>query len=181
MNAKKTVVWAIVCLAIIALIIGIFQIIGGAPPAKDIILKTIELHETDDNVAKAKLISEVDEMIKKLDTPQASTQWISLTGCLAEKTCVNDDFFNFIIAVAIEHPDDVPHSKLVVDLVTVNRYWNSERVVEFSKALASADEQIDELEIQVATNKWEAILKCEGACPEFHSLFYEMIRLVVQV
>lgn len=181
MNVKRAAIWLIGILVIIALVVGAVQIIRGPPPAKDLILNTIALQSAADQVAQAKLITDMDKMAKRLDNPAITTQWVSLTACAAQKACTDDDYFNLVYAAAAELPEHVPNAQLVLDLVAANRYWGSERIVEFSKALASANDQVAALQVSAVSTQWDNVVACAGTCPEYHQNFYELIRLIVQV
>lgn len=182
MNFRKALVWAIAVLTITAAIVGVAQIIKGPPPAKELILKTVELRKTTEQVAQAKLITEMDGMVQRLESPELFAQWTALTSCLAKQSCTDDDYFNLVFLVAAENPESVPHAKLITDLITTNRYWNDkEHLVEFSKSLTAANEQIGALQTIVVKEKWEEIIACAGKCGEFHDLFYEITKLILQV
>jgi hypothetical protein len=120
-------------------------------------------------------------MVKRLESPEVSAQWDSFTGCFSQKACTDDDYFNLILAVSIDQQEVVPHATLIANLITVNRYWGTEQLVDFSKALAAAYDQVEALQVKTVRNKWESIIKCAGTCPEYHALFYDLIRLIVQV
>lgn len=179
-NWKRIVTWLVAIVFLTVLIAFLFS--GGGPAPGDILLSTIILHSTNESVARAELITAIDTAVKGTSNDAISAQWNTLTQCIADNSCTQDDYFDLVLIIAIEKKDDVPHAGLISNAITVNRYWgNQERILEFSKALSDANAQVDLLASKPVTNKWREIVACDGKCPEFHNLFFEFLRLVLAI
>ncbi len=181
-NWKRLLTWIIGVLFLTAVLFFVIDAIRGEPPIKELMLSTITLRSTNDTVQRAELVTDMDEMVKRLKSDGITAQWITLTGCIAANDCTQDDYFDLLLMVAIEKREDVPHADLIVNAITANRYWgNSEKIIEFSKALSDANDQVRELQLQTVANKWQEIVYCDGTCANVHDLFLDFIRLVLAV
>jgi len=181
-NWKRIVTWVIALIVLAALGIGVKQMFFGSPSVSLLMLDSITLYGTNDTVKMAELITDMDESVAQLKNDGISAQWSTLTDCIAGGVCTQDDYFDFLLIIAIEKPGEVPHAPLVMDVITTNRYWgNKEKIIEFSKSLSSANEEIELLGLKTVRNKWQEIIYCDGKCREFHPLFFEFVRLLLTV
>ncbi|MBI4017026.1 MAG: hypothetical protein HY363_05030 [Candidatus Aenigmarchaeota archaeon] len=162
----------------ISLVILLSSFFSREPPYRRIILNAIELRNVGNNsVAKARLVSELDSLVQQTKHTEVKTHWQRLTECMAE--CSDDTYFDLVVASAIEGQETVPNAKLVGDLVVTNRFWGANDVVEFSRALASADEAIGQMRSKMFDRQWGAVIACDGKCEEKNDLFFDLIRVVV--
>ena len=149
---------------------------GGQNQTPDLIPTIVKLYQhTDNSVEKAKDITKIDEIVTDIDNTAVTDAWLSMLDCLKEK-CVPDDYFNFIMIVINEKSHDIKYSNLLTNILITQRYWGSENIVEFSKALTAANTDIDALHNKAASDKWDEIVACNGVCPEKNALFFELLH-----
>ena len=132
-----------------------------------------------DSVTRAKDITKIDEIVTDLDNPEITDAWMSLLDCLKEN-CLADDYFNFIMIIINEKSSDIKYSNLLTNILITERYWGTENIVEFSRALTAANTDIDALHNKEASDKWQDIVECNGACPEKNDLFFDMIQILTR-
>jgi hypothetical protein len=181
-NWKRVLTWVIAIAFIVGLVFFLFDAFGEKPSAQQLMLQTITLYSTNDTVQRAGLITEMDRTVHALGNGGIIAQWNILADCIAGSACTQDDYFDFLLMIANELPGEVPHSDLVVNTITANRYWgDSSRIIEFSKSLSEANNQVEALQLKTVRNKWQEIIYCDGRCREFHPLFFEFIRLLLSV
>jgi hypothetical protein len=179
-NWKRLLTWIIALAFLIGIVISVFNAIGFAPSPSGLIEGTIKLRGMTEAVPRAALITQMDDNVRAIDNPAITAQWTVLSGCVAGSACTQDDYFDFLLMIAMEEPDEVPNSELIVNLLTVNRYWGQpERIIEFSKALTVANDQVRALQMQAIEGKWQEVVRCDGKCPEYHDLFFELVRLLI--
>ncbi len=177
----RVLTYIIIILVIIALAMFVKQVLSG-PSATNLMIDTIELYSNNDTIERAELISAIDTNVKKLESESIITQWDTLTGCIGANSCSQDNYFDLLLLVAVEQADSIPNSDIIVNIITVNRYWgNPDKIIEFSKALSKADEQIELVEEKTIKNKWQEVVYCDGKCPEYHPLFFDFVRLLLAV
>ncbi|MEM4240361.1 MAG: hypothetical protein QXM31_03895 [Candidatus Woesearchaeota archaeon] len=181
-NWKRVLTWIIAVVFLIALFFGVWQIVREKPSPPGLMMDAMSLRTTNDTVGMAEIITEMDRQIGMMKSPGISAQWASLSACIAANSCNQDDYFDFLLMVAVEKPKEVPHAEIIVNAITANRYWgNSEKIIEFSNALSEANRQVEELNLRTVRNKWQEIIQCDGKCSQFHELFFEFIRLLLSV
>jgi hypothetical protein len=181
-NWKRILTWTIGIVFLIALVFGVYQIVKEKASPPQMMIDAMELRATNETVTKAELVTALDDSVKLLKSDAISAQWASLSTCIAGNSCNQDDYFDFLLMVAVEKKKEVPHADLIVNAITANRYWgNSEKIIDFSNALSEANRQVDELDLRTIKNKWQEIVQCDGKCANFHYLFFELIRLLLAV
>ncbi len=181
-NWKRVLTWIIAIIFLVALVYGGFQVFSEKVFPPELMVDAMELRATNDTVARAELITKMDKSVNLLESAGISAQWASLSACVAANSCNQDDYFDFLLMVAVERPKEVPRADLIVNAITANRYWgNSEKIIEFSNALSEANRQVEELNLRTIRNKWQEIIQCDGKCANFHDLFFELIRLLLAV
>jgi hypothetical protein len=181
-NWKRLLTWTIGLLLLVALVFFFVDMIRGPPPITDLMLGTMALRSTNDTVQRAELITRMDAMVKELENDAIAAQWSTLAGCIAGNACTQDDYFDFLLMIAIEKREDIPNAELIANVITVNRYWdNAEKIIEFSKALTETNEQVEALQLKTIANEWQEIIYCDGKCQNYHDLFFEFIRLLLSV
>jgi len=181
-NWKRLLTWIIGLLFLFAIIYTLVQVFSSAPSPTELMLSTITLRSTNDTVHRAELITDMDTTVRELESEPIAAQWSTLTECIAPNTCTQDDYFDFLLMVATERPKEVAHADLIANAIAVNRYWgNSERIIEFSKALSDANDQVAGVELKSVRNKWQEIIYCDGKCANYHDLFFDFTRLLLAV
>ncbi len=182
MNWQRVFTWLIAIAFLIGVVFFFREIFGSEPSVTELMMNTITLRSTNDTVQRAELVTDMDEMVKRLKNDAIRAQWLTLTSCIAGNACTQDDYFDFLLMIAIERKKEVPHADLIVNVITANRYWgNTEKLLEFSKALSVANDQIESLQIKPIANKWQEVVYCDGKCLNYHDLFFEFIRLLLSV
>ncbi len=176
-NVALSVVGIVILL--IAVLVGA-KVLGSNAPVKPIINYGIELRSTDDPVRKAELVSLLDELIQQAENEDLSDQWFRMTKCIAQ-SCPDDAYFDLVLVTAAVYEKHLPQSDVLINLIATNKYWSDpEQVIEFSKAMTLADEQIAEMKNRRAENIWDDIVDCNAECPERNDLFFELIGVIVQ-
>lgn len=177
---KIVAVAGIVLIVIIAIII-VSNVAGGDPPVKSIILKTTDLRAaSDDSVRRAQLISAIDTLVAKSGDENIDEQWARMTECLGT-TCPDDAFFDMVFVSTNDHQADIKNADLILNILVVNRYWDTEEVVEFSKSLSEVDTQLQELGSRKAKGTWDDIVECNNECAERNDLYFELIRSITEL
>lgn len=181
-NWKRILTWVIGLAFLIAIIFTLVNAFSAKPSPAGLMMDTITLRETNATVERAELITGMDKTVKELKDPAISAQWAGFANCISGNVCTQDDYFDFLLMVATEKADEVPHAELITNAITVNRYWgNSEKIIDFSKALSDANAQVEQLGLKTIANKWREIVACDGKCPQYHDLFFDFIRLLLSV
>ena len=175
----KTVVIGTLGLGILVTAVAILlSLTSGTDQTPELIPAIASLYQhKDDSVAKAKDITKIDEIVTDLDNPEITDAWLFLLDCLKEN-CLADDYFNFIMIIINEKSSDIKYSNLLTNILITERYWGTENIVEFSRALTAANTDIDALHNKEASDKWQDIVECNGACPEKNDLFFDIIRIL---
>lgn len=146
------------------------------------LLKILELRKASksDKIKQAELVTEIDSIINSLHNKPITDQWETTTLCLASQ-CTDEDFFDLILAIALEGDKaGVTYGNLIVNLLTANKYWNTDNVVKFSQAITKSNKLISNLNNPEITEKWHEIVNCDGICSEKNELNFELIHLIVQ-
>ncbi|MBD3303869.1 hypothetical protein GF343_01890 [Candidatus Woesearchaeota archaeon] len=175
----KTVVIGTLGLGILVTALAILlSFTTGESQTPELIPTIVKLYQNRDNsVEKAKDITKIDEIVTDIDNPEITEAWLSMLDCLKE-TCVPDDYFNFIMIVINEKGHEIKYSNLLTNILITQRYWGTENIVEFSKALTAANQDIDALHNKAASSKWNEVVECNGVCPEKNDLFFQTIGLL---
>ena len=67
----------------------------------------------------------------------------------------------------------------MINVIAAHRYWKSDEVIEFSKAVSIADDQIVSLKDKKAQKAWSEILACTD-CSNRNDLFFVLLGEIVQ-
>ncbi len=162
-----------------AVVLG-FKILGSNAPINPIISDTIDLRNAEDPVRKAQLITELDDLVQQAENEDVSEQWSRMTSCLAT-SCPDEAYFDMILVTVAVYENKIPQSALLINLIATNKYWGDpEQVIEFSKAMSTADEQVNELDSRNAAKIWSEIVACNAVCPERNDLFFDLINVIVR-
>jgi hypothetical protein len=181
-NGKRVILWVIGLAVIIALFFFVKQVFFASPSVPALMADTITLAGTNDTVKRSLLITSMDESVAGLEDDAIGAQWDTLTDCISQNLCTQDDYFDMLYIAALQKRDDVPNAELIARVVEANRYWNDkEKLVEFSKALSDANEGVEQLQLKTIRNKWQEIIYCDGKCAQYHQQFFEFVRLLLTV
>lgn len=175
----KTVVIGTLGLGILVTALAILlSFTTGESQTPELIPTIVKLYQDRDNsVEKAKDITKIDEIVTDIDNTEVTDAWLSMLDCLKE-TCVPDDYFNFIMIVINEKGHEIKYSNLLTNILITQRYWGTENIVEFSKALTAANTDIEALHNKAISSKWKEVVECNGVCPEKNDLFFQTIGLL---
>ena len=175
-----------VLFSIIGIIIVILAIVvaasflGSSAPIRPIIHQGIELRTAaDDPLKKARAITDLDELILATKNNDIKDQWDRMMQCLPT-ICPDEAYFDLILITVASYEQDIPQSALLINVIAVGKYWGvEENLLEFSKALTIATDQIDELESKSVRKQWQQIIDCNGTCPEKNDLLFSLIQTII--
>lgn len=175
----KTVVIGTLGLGILVTALAVLlSFTAGESTTPELIPTIVKLYQDKDNsVEKAKDITKIDEVVTDIDDTSVSEAWYSMLDCL-KGTCVPDDYFNFIMIVINEKSHEIKYSNLLTNILITQRYWGTENIVEFSKALTAANTDIEALHDKTISAAWQDVVDCNGVCPEKNDLFFQMMGLL---
>ncbi len=165
---------------IVIAVIIIVKVISGEPPVKPLIYKSIELRNATDPVSRATLISSIDELVTQTKNKDVKDQWDRMMVCLA-KACPDEAYLDMVLVTVAAFENKLPESGLMINVIATSKYWgNADHLLEFSKALSIANEQLQQLGNRKAEKIWQQIVDCNGTCPEKNDLYFELIKTMVQ-
>ncbi len=177
----STVLFSILgIIIIVAAVIIIVKVMSSEPPVKDIILKSIELKKATDAIDRANLISALDDLVAASKSSEVKDQWDRMTKCLGT-ACPDEAYIDMVLVTTAAFEKDLPESALLINIIATEKYWgNPENLLDFSRALSIANEQVQASENRKVEKAWEEIVKCNNACPEKNDLYFDVIAAVVQ-
>jgi len=168
----------ITLLIILAVIIVGYKFLTNEPGIKPITENIIKLRITENPLDKAKIISSTDNMITKLESDEVKERWNQLTKCL-NKECSDTQYFNFLIILFSQYPEKLAKTDLLLKILAIQRYWGTEEVVEFSKAMSYVDEEIQKMPSNTVKKKWQNVIDCNNLCDKKNDYFLELIQSVL--
>ncbi len=176
-----TVIFSIIGIVIVVVaVIIILKVMRGEPPYKALIYKSMELRQATDSLEKSKLISDIDELVAESDSSEVTDQWDRMMKCLSA-SCPDEAFLDMALVTVAAFEQDISESALLINIIATAKYWgDAEHLLDFSKAMSIANDQIDTLDNRKAQKAWEQIISCNNTCPEKHDLYFELIRTIVQ-
>ncbi len=168
-----------IVIVVVAVVI-IINVMSGSPPAKDLIFKSLELRKAQNPVDKADLISSVDDIVAKAKNAEIKDQWDRMTKCLSTN-CPDEAYLDMVLVTVTAYESKIKESALLINVIATAKYWgDNEHLLDFSKALSISNEQVKLLDNRKAGKSWEAIVKCNGVCPEKNDLYFDLIADIVQ-
>ncbi|GEM_PF-2015497 len=176
-----TIIFSIIGIVIVVLaVFVILKIVRSEPPVVPLIYKSIDLRQAENPVDRADLITNIDDLVVDLDNKEVKDQWDRMMQCLST-SCPDEAYLDMVLVAVANFEGDVPHSDVLINVIATNKYWgNDEHLLEFSKALSMANEQVLLLDNRKAEKLWEQIVECNDACSEKNGLYFDFIRAVVQ-
>lgn len=177
----STILFSILGIVIVvAMVVIIVNVMSSEPPVKEIIFKSIELRKAADPVDRANLISALDDLVAESDSAEIKDQWDRMTKCLST-ACPDEAYLDMVLVTVAAFEKDIPESALLINIIATAKYWGDpEHLLDFSKALSIANEQVSESENRKVEKAWEEIVKCNNTCPEKNDLYFDVIAAVVQ-
>ncbi|MEM3154601.1 MAG: hypothetical protein QW165_03505 [Candidatus Woesearchaeota archaeon] len=177
----STIIFSILGIFILVVaVVIIVNVMSGEPPVKDIIHKSIELRKATDPIDRANLISALDDAVSASENSEVKDQWQRMTKCLTT-ACPDEAYLDMVLVTVAAFEKDVHESALLINIVATAKYWGDpEHLLDFSKALSAASEQVKELENKKAGKAWDAVVQCNNACPEKNDLYFDVIAAVVK-
>ncbi len=184
MQRKNVVIAVISIMILFAVIFALVSVFSSDTTIQPLIQSTIKLRANlDDPVLRAKAITELNDQVKDLDSPGINDGWTVMASCIpTAEGCSDDDFMNFIISAVNDREKDLTYGAVLKDIIITHRYWgDTENVIQFSQALTNVNAAISEMHASTAMNIWNKIVECNGVCPEYDNLFFELIEVVAQL
>lgn len=165
---------------VVIAVILIVNVLAGEPPVTEIIEKSVELRNAESAVERADLITEVDDLVVEASAEEVREQWERVLQCLP-KGCPDEAFLDMALVTAAAYEEDLQNSALLINVIATAKYWGeSERMLEFSKALSTADDQVEALDDRDVEKAWEDVVECAGQCPERYDLYFGVIQAIVR-
>ena len=163
---------------LIAIILA-YTIFSATEVAQPLIVNVAELRNSaGDPVKNAKLVAHIGDLAAD-STELVQDQWSYMTECLPTG-CVDDEYFNMILIISQEYKDELQYADLISNSIIAHRFWGSEDVVEFSRALSEANDGYSLIKSKQVRNKWNEIVECKGECAHMNDLFFEIILLLLE-
>ena len=132
-----------------------------------------------DTVATAERVTQIDAAVDAMQSTALGESWETLALCLA-RNCGANDFLEFIRTLAAEGAKSgMQHAQLIVDLITANKYWNSDNTVRFSEAVTAVDTSVNSLNQTALVSNWQAIVTCDGRCSTKTRLIFDFLQSLV--
>ena len=168
-----------IVIVVVAVVI-ILKLVRPEPQVKLLIEKSIELRNATNPVEKANLISSLDDEVAGSKSQEVKDQWDRMMLCLPT-TCPDEAYLDMVLVTVAAFEKDIPDSALLINIIATSKYWgDAEHLLDFSKALSIANDQIDKLNNRKAEKIWQQIVECNGTCPDKNSLYFDVIKAIVQ-
>lgn len=165
-------------LFLVLLLTGIYALYPLFAPnnGPEIVMNAINLRGEADTMMRSRMITDTDDMVRDLGIRQVQGEWELLTQCMPQG-CEDSQYFNFITVVT--QNVDIPNKDLIQNLVVTYKYWDSEELVRFSKAMTLVERLVEEAYSRSLDEKWQQIVACDGKCAEENDLYFEIIEIAV--
>lgn len=125
-----------------------------------------------DTVKTSLLVTKIQDLVAAQKSSVLGERWDAVALCLA-KMCSDAEFLRFVTAVATEAEGKGSASgALILNLLAVNQYWQTDNTVRFSEAVTSVDRSVSQLNQTQLSSSWSVIVGCAGKCHERESLLF---------
>ncbi len=177
----SSIIFAILGIVIVVVAVAVISsVLTAEPPVKGIIYKSIELRKAVEPVERANLISALDDLVTEADNQEVKDQWDRMMQCLST-SCPDEAYLDMALVTVAAFEEGIPNSALLINVIATAKYWgNAEHLLEFSKAMSIANEQVELLNDRKSEKAWQQIVECNNACPEKNDLYFELIGTIVQ-
>jgi len=168
-----------ILVVVIAVVILIAVLTPNSNPS-GLISKSIELRNAKTPIERANLITSIDDEVANLGSGDVKEQWDSMLSCLSE-VCPDEAFLDLVLVTTAAYETDIPNSATIINAIATVKYWGQpEHMLDFSRAMSTANDQIDESDNRAAKKVWDQILACENTCEEKNDLYFALIKDLVQ-
>ncbi len=178
LKGVKTVKRILIIAVVLVLIIVVYKLLTAGPAIKPITNNIIKLRLANNPLDKAKIISSTDNLVNKINNDDVKSQWSEIIDCV-NKGCSDKKYFDFLIVLFNQYGDKLARSDLLLNLLAVERYWGTDEVITFSKAMSFVDDEISRSHSKSMKDKWDELVKCNNQCEKENDLFFELIQLIV--
>jgi hypothetical protein len=177
----SSVIFAILGILVVVVAVAVIAgVLVSEPPVKGIIDKSIELRKATEPVERSNLISALDDLVLQADNQDVRDQWDRMMQCLAA-SCPDEAYLDMVLVTVAQFEDQIPESAVLINIIATAKYWgNPEHLLDFSKAMSMANEQIELLDNRKVEKLWQLVVECNNACPEKNDLYFELIGTIVQ-
>ncbi len=125
-----------------------------------------------DTVKTSLLVTKIQDLVAAQKSSVLGERWDAVALCLARE-CANAEFLRFVTAVATEADRlGSASGSLILNLLAVNQYWQTDNTVRFSEAVTSVDRSVSQSNQTQLSSSWNAIVDCAGKCPNKESLLF---------
>lgn len=148
----------------------------------DLLLKMLNLRDAyiTDVIRTSQLVKQINTAVYAINNGPIISAWETLTVCLS-KQCSDDDFLSFINVIAIEGDRlGISYGDIVANLITANKYWNTDNVVRKSEAINYVDERVKGIADSAISAGWADIVACDGKCADKNTKLFAFIRTVAE-
>ena len=177
----SSIIFAILGILVVVVAVAVItSVLSGEPPIKGIIDKSIELRKAAEPVARADLISALDDLVTEADDQDVKDQWDRMMQCLPT-VCPDEAYLDMVLITVAAFEQEIPESAVLINIIATAKYWgNAEHLLDFSKAMSIANEQIELLDDRKVEKLWQQVVECNNVCPERNDLYFELIGTIVQ-
>ncbi len=177
----SSVIFAILGIVIVVVAVAVIaSVLSSEPPVKQLIYKSIELRKAVEPVERANLISALDDLVAEADNQEIKDQWDRMMQCLST-ACPDEAFLDMALVTVAQFEDDIPESAVLINIIATAKYWgDAEHLLDFSKAMSMANEQIEAVKDRKVEKLWQQVVECNNVCPEKNDLYFDLIGTIVQ-
>ncbi len=175
-RARNGLLVLLIFLIFLALLTAVYQF-TKAEPGPEIVVNVIELRSEQQTLVRSQLISRTEDLVQETGSRAVQSEWGALSDCIGG-TCEDTNYFNFIQTVV--HETSIPHSALLTNIIATYKYWGTDQVVLFSRAMTEVNEGIGQLYSRTAQETWKKIVACDGQCGEENELYFSLIKSIVE-
>jgi len=147
-------------------------------PGPEIITNVIDLRTEQNTLTKSQLVSRTEDLVLSAKSRVVESEWRVLAECMAAG-CEDTDYFNFIQTVVNEV--SVPNGDLITNVIATYKYWGSDQVVLFSRAMTEVNEGIDALYSRTLSENWKKVVECDSKCENENDLYFELVKGIVEL
>jgi len=164
-----------ILVVVIAVVILIAVLTPDSNPSS-LVSKAIDLRNAKTPIERANLITSIDDEVANLGNGDVREQWDRMLSCLSD-VCPDEAFLDLVLVTTAAYETEIPNSATIINAIATVKYWGQpEHMLDFSRAMSAANDQIDELDSRGVKKLWDQILACENTCAEKNDLYFALIR-----
>lgn len=165
---------------LVVVVVILMNVLSSEPPVDELIVKSIDLRNAESPVDRADLITEIDDLVAAAKDEDVREQWERMLDCL-RTSCPDEAYLDMTLVTVSSFENEVERSALLINVIATAKYWGREdQMLDFSKALSTANDQVEELGDRSVEKSWDAVVECNGECPEMFDLYFDLVKNVVQ-